>query len=395
MSIEYIDKKHARLVVSYGSGKNRVRRVKRITYKNKTDAKKQYDDFCEEVKKNFNVDRNLTVEDLLTNYINAFDRNGGKETTVRAYNTAKKPIIAHFKGFKAHEVTLYMIEQFIASETAQHSPKTIKNEISLLNSAYKQAVRRGMLNDNPCEYAEIPRQVKPKIEILTINEISRFLAALDKTTIDFKVMCELALFCGLRKSEIYGLLSDDVGESVTISKVRHHIKGKDIVQTPKTQTSARTLAVPAFILDDIRVMQEEQKTRPNQCEYLIRNKWGEPPSSYWCDKYMHKLIEENDLPHVSMHGLRHTYASMLISEGVPITEVSAQLGHASVDITLRVYAHLFTKATTASKRISESINKKWAPKRHQKSKKKPVVTETTGKMIGADERIRTRQDRLL
>ena len=390
MGIEYLDGKHARLVVSYGSGSSRVRRVKRITYKNKTDAKNQYTSFRSEVERNFNVDRNMTIEDLLNWYINKFERDGGKETTTRAYRTSAKPIIAFFRSFRAHEVTLYMIDGFISSEAEMRSPKTIKNEISLLSSAYKQAIRRGMLNTNPCEYAVIPKQVKPKIDILTLDQMSAFIAALDQTTPDFKVMCELALFCGLRKSEIYGLHSDDVGESVTIQRVRHHIKGKDIIQTPKTQTSARTIAVPAFILDDIRMMQQDQMSRPNECEFLIRNQWGEPPSSYWCDKYMHKLIEENDLPHITMHGLRHTYASMLIAEGYPVSEVSAQLGHASVDITLRTYTHLFTRATTASKRISEAINEKWAPKRHQDKKKDLDSDGIPSLSYGADERIRTK-----
>ena len=388
MSIEYIDKTHARLVVSYGSKENRVRRVKRITYRNKTDAKNQYEAFRTEVERDFNVDRDMTVEKLLDWYIDRFEQNGGKETTVRAYRTTSRPYKSFFKGIKAHEVSLHMVDSFIASEVKFRSPKTIKNEISLLNSAYKSAIRRGMLNYNPCEYVEIPKQSKPQIDILTLDQMRQFVDALDNTVIDFKVMCELALFCGLRKSEIYGLYSDEVGESVTISRVRHHIKGKDIIQTPKTLTSARTLAVPAFILDDIKVMQEEQKSRPNDCEFLIRNQWGEPPSSFWCDKYMHKLIEENDLPHITMHGLRHTYASMLISEGYPVSEVSAQMGHASVDITLRVYTHLFTQATTASKRISEAINNKWAPKRHQSDKKDADFVEKSASIDGADERIR-------
>lgn len=75
---------------------------------------------------------------------------------------------------------------------------------------------------------------------------------------------------------------------------------------------------------------------------------------------------------VPMHGLRHTYASMLIKDGVPVSEVSAQLGHASVDITLRVYTHLFTEASTASKAISDAINAKWAPEGHPKPKKKAL-----------------------
>lgn len=389
MSIEYIDKTHAKLIVSIGSGKNRTRRTKRITYRNKRDAKRQYDEFRDKIEREMTVNTDLTIEDLLTWYIDRFKLNGGKETTARAYKIAKKPIIAHMGLEKANDINLFAVERFIASEAKIRSPKTIKNEISLLNSAYKQAIRRGMLKENPCEYAVIPKQIKPEITILNNDEIRKFVAALDFTMPDFKVMCELALFCGLRKSEILGLYSDDVGDTVTISKVRQHMNGRDIMQTPKTKTSNRTLAVPAFILDDIKVMQADQKSRPSECEYLIRNKWGEAPGSAWCDKHMQELIREHDLPHITMHGLRHTYASMLIAERVPVSEVSAQLGHASVDITLRVYTHLFTEATTASKAISDAINAKWAPNGHLSENEKARSVENSGSLSGADERIRT------
>lgn len=387
--IKYIDRTHAKLIVSIGSGENRTRRTKNVTYKNKRDAKRQYDEFEEKVKSERTINTAITVDDLLTWYIDRFKMNGGKETTARAYGIAKKPVIGFFKDVKAHDVSLFDVERFIASEAKIRSPKTIKNEVSLLSSAYKQAVRMGMLKENPCEYAAIPRQVKPKIDILTNDEIKLFIAALDSAPADFKVMCELALFCGLRKSEILGLYSDDVGATVTISKVRHHMNGKDIIQTPKTQTSNRTLAVPAFILDDIKALHEDQKSRPGVCEYLIRNKWGEPPGAAWCDKQMKKLIEEKKLRHITMHGLRHTYASMLIASGVPVSEVSAQLGHASVDITLRVYTHLFTEATTASKAISDAINSKWAPNGHLSGTKKALSTVNSGHSNGADERTRT------
>ena len=387
--IKYIDRTHAKLIVSFGSGKGRTRRTKNIIYKNKRDAERQYREFEDKVKSERTINTGLTIEDLLTWYIDRFRMNGGKATTVRAYKIAKKPIIAYMGREKAKDVNLFMVERFIASEIESRSPKTIKNEISLLSSAYKQAIRRGMLKENPCEYAIIPKQVKPDIGILGTDDIKRFVAALDSAVIDFKVMCELALFCGLRKSEILGLHSGDVGETVTISKVRQHIDGKDVIQSPKTKTSNRTLAVPAFILDDIKAMQEEQKSRPSECEFLIRNKWGEAPGSAWCDKKMNELIKENGLPHITMHGLRHTYASMLIAEGVPVSEVSAQLGHASVDITLRVYTHLFVQATTASKAISDAINAKWAPNGHPEQKKNPQDVEISVDKSGADERIRT------
>jgi integrase len=389
MAIKYIDKTHAKLIVSLGSGKDRIRKTKNIIYKGKRDAERQYREFEDKVKEERTINTELTVENLLTWYITRFEMNGGKETTARAYKVAKKPIVAYFSNDKAKDLDLFRVEQFIASEAKIRAPKTIKNEMSLLSSAYKQAIRRRMLKTNPCEYAVIPKQVKKEVTILNANEIRRFVTALDTTIIDFKVMCELALFCGLRKSEILGLHSNDVSDTVTISKVRQHMNGEDVIQTPKTKTSYRTLAVPAFILDDIKKLQEEQATRPSSCEYLIRNKWGEAPGAAWCDKRMQELLENNDLPHITMHGLRHTYASMLIAEGVPVSEVSAQLGHASVDITLRVYTHLFTEATTASKAISDAINKKWAPQGHLSENEKAQSLENSGIYSGADERIRT------
>lgn len=372
MSIEYIDRKTAKLVVSYGSGSSRTRRTKKITYKNKRDAKKQYDEFVEMVKAERTIDKDLTVEGLLDWYITRFEMNGGKETTARSYKVAKSAIVKYFKQEKAKDITLYNVDRFIASEAKIHAPKTIKNELSLLSSAFKMAVRQGVLITNPCEYAVTPRQIRKEKKILKDNEITKFVRSLDSASLDFKVACELALFCGLRKSEIMGLHSDEVTDTVTISRVRQHIKGKDIIQTPKTATSYRTLSVPAFILDDIKLLHEDQKTRPSECDYLIRNAWGEPPGNAWCDKHMRKLKAENDVPDITMHGLRHTYASMLIKDGVPVSEVSAQLGHASVDITLRVYTHLFTEASTASKAISDAINAKWAPNGHPQSEKKPV-----------------------
>ena len=166
MSIEYIDRHHAKLVVSKGSGKGRKRRTKLITYNGKRDAKRQYKEFEDKVNAESTINKDLTVEGLLDWYITRFETNGGKETTVRAYKVAKSAIIKYFKQEKAKDITLYNVDKFIASETKIHAPKTIKNELSLLSSAYKMAVRQGILNANPCEYAVAPKQTKTEKRIL-------------------------------------------------------------------------------------------------------------------------------------------------------------------------------------------------------------------------------------
>ena len=113
--IQYIDRKTAKLIVSYGSGENRTRRTKKITYKNKRDAKRQYDEFEEQVKRERTIDKELTVEKLLEWYIMRFQLNGGKETTIRAYKVAKSAIVKYFKQQKAKDITLYNVEKFVAS----------------------------------------------------------------------------------------------------------------------------------------------------------------------------------------------------------------------------------------------------------------------------------------
>ena len=137
MGIEYLDAHHAKLVVTRGSGSNRERKIKRITYKNKRDAKRQYDAFVASV--NFDVDDKMTVGELVDWYIKRFIENGGKETTAHGYRSCSKAIGSYFKRTKAKDVTLNQVETFIRKQDA--SPKTIKNRISLLRSAYADTIR--------------------------------------------------------------------------------------------------------------------------------------------------------------------------------------------------------------------------------------------------------------
>ena len=361
MSIEYLDKTHAKLVISRGSGENRERKVKRITYTSKKDALRQYKLF--EAQVNFVINGDITVRELLNYYITKLE---AKQTTLNGYKSASSSICDVIGKKKASELKLSDIDHFIKTQKKKYSPKTIKNQVSLLNSAYKDAIRRGILDTNPCEYAIIPRQKKPQVTILSENDLNRFIKALDYTDLDFRVMCELALFCGMRRSEILGLRHDDVSDVVYIDKVRHRINGKDIDETPKTVSSIRKLSLPLFLQEHITELKESQKSRPDQSIYLIQNPFGEPVSQSWVRTHMDNLIRENNLPHVTMHGLRHTHASMLINKGIPIAEVSTQLGHSSIDITLRTYTHLFSEASTASKRISALFDEEW----HQNDTKK-------------------------
>lgn len=359
--IEYIDKKKARLIISVGGRKDRKRVYKTITYKGKKDAERQHDDFKRLVLSEGLPD-DITVKELLDWYISTSEGMGARPTTIQGYKSTAKRLNSAFGGVKAGALTTYRIEKDIALNR-EFSPKTVKNTVSLLSSAYKKAVASGMLTSNPCENVQIPKQDKKEITILHPNDVQLFLAALDGEPFDFKVACELALFCGLRRSEVLGLTESsisDLNNIIMITQGRHRISYADKVTEPKTSKSRRAVAVPPGVMQDIKTLIHRHRNSEFPCcEYLLQDGFGEPMKPHYLTEHIGIFERNNGLPHVSFHGLRHTHASMLNRNGVDIARISAQLGHSQIGVTMNTYMHLFGSDLQSTQAIAEKMEEVW------------------------------------
>lgn len=370
MAIKYLSRTKAKLIVSTGSASrgNRKQWTKTVTIKNKHDAKKQYDAF--EAECNASEGDAGTVADLLETYIDMQRIKGLKETTLTGYESYAKRLKFTFKGIDAKDLTPYQIEKFIASAVKgepskgypkKASPKTIKGYVSLLSSAYKMGVRNKMLTYNPCDAVVIPKQKKPDKVILKKEDIPKFVDALEDTTQDLKVVYELALFCGLRRSEIMGLMNDDVNvlwHTIKVERTRHRIHCEDIVQDTKTESSRRIVSVPSFVMDDIvELMDLHEKDPYVENSYLIQYA-AEPMRPDYAKRQIKEFTKEHGLPDVTLHGLRHTFATMLNNSGeFDIAEISAALGHSNIGTTINIYTHLFDNASNSARRIGDFMQK--------------------------------------
>ena len=365
--IEYISKGKAKLIVSVGSGDKRRRKAKTVTYTSKKELERMHQKFEDAVRHNPYID--TTVEELLDHYIENRRMCGLKATTESGYRVDKARIIPSMGDFIAREVTPYQVECFVAEMAKNgYSSKTIRNTIGLLNSAYAHAVRTGQLMKNPCQYVSLPKKEKPDIKVFSEHEMLAFFRALKDERIDYRVAYELALFCGLRRSEILGLKEDDVNipfKCVSISHTRHRVDGENVEQDTKTVQSRRTLALPDVVVEDIKTLLEEHDRPYKHTDYLIQDGFGHPMNPCVLTNHIHYIEDAAGLPRISLHGLRHTFASMLNADGVDIARISRELGHASINITLEVYTHVFGDATSSSRGIADSLNKKvaeFAPK---------------------------------
>ena len=358
--IEYLGNNRAKLIVNISTPSGRKRKCKTITYEKKRDVPRMYQRFEDEVRHNPLID--TTVTELVSAYIKNRKVVGIKATTERGYRVAESRIKARFEGIKATDLTTYMIDEFIADMSQTLTPKTISNTISLLNSAYARAVKTQQLSHNPCEYASLPKRSKPEIKTFTEEDVIKFLKALENERLDYQVAYELCLLCGLRRSEVLGLKEEDINlpfKVISINKSRHWVDGKEIVQDTKTDKSRRNIAIPDIVAEHIeKLIEKHHAIQYDHTDWLIQDGFGQPIHPNVITNHITRIEKNNGLPTVSVHGLRHTFASMLNSEGIDIARISTELGHSNITTTLNIYTHVFNGASASSRGIADALNRK-------------------------------------
>lgn len=362
MAIRQLGKNKYQLIVDYYDEEGKRRKhTKVVTCSGKRAAKDLLEDFAESWSDALPED--VTVSDLVQDYIDSREIKGAKANTIKGYGSIKKKFNEDIGRRPARSLTTYQIERYIVSWVKNDglSAKTIKNMISLLRSSYKKAIKSGLLSENPCDNVELPKIKKPDIKTLSSKEIDLFMDMLRKESLDFQVLCELALFCGMRRGEILGLTRNDVDVAegvIRIRRARYLVNGDTIIDEPKTERSKRNLACPQFVIDDIvRLIAEHEEY--SDCEYLIQYV-GEPIAPDYASWQVRHFIDKMELPHVTLHGLRHTFATMLNASGdFDLADISSALGHSNISTTMNIYVNVFDGASRSSRRISDSLEKKY------------------------------------
>lgn len=226
----------------------------------------------------------------------------------------------------------------------------------ILNLALKEAVVAGYLKTNPVPGTKPYKRAKPSITILSRDKIKVLLKAASLSNWYLEIL--LGLFCGLRKGEIMGLKFGDfdfekntvyinrqVASDPIIKKGRYKIDEYGLVERdPKTPNSFRTLRVPEVVMEEVkkrRQMVECNKAKHAEDyrdrDYISCQENGMLHSMAALNGALTKICSRNGLPHVTPHGLRHMYATILIEMEVPLVKISALLGHGSVHTTFEYY----------------------------------------------------------
>lgn len=292
-----------------------------------------------------------------------------KKTTLLGYGSCKHRIDETIGSLKATKATPKHVQEWVNQLTAQgYSPKTVKNTYSFLRMCYQKMMEWGTIEDTPCRFVKLPKQKPAEPVSLDKEQLLRFIEALDtvpKEKQDYKVSWMLAFMCGLRRGEICGLNEDDIdltNNELHVRRTRNIDVGGIYEDSPKSATSVRQVAFPEALAVEIRkllTLHKEWRLKAGQIwqgsPALIKGETGGPIYPILLGERLASFCEENDLPRIRMHSLRHTHASMMKWMGYDLLDVSAQLGHSQKSTTLNIYSHLFENHMDRSHRMADRL----------------------------------------
>ena len=266
----------------------------------------------------------------------------------------------------------------LLGEIAAVTPSAGNKAREVLNIALKEAVIEGKMKTNPVAGTKSYLRKEPSIKILSKEEVRHLLKAAKCNKWYLEIL--LGLFCGLRKGEILGLKFSDVDfEENTLTVNRQLVLDPIIPENsgskvesynmtekdPKSENSFRTLRVPNLIMQELRKRQRRvEKFRLVYGEDYVDNDYvcsrddGKGRSSSAMNSALSKLCERNGLPHITVHGLRHMYATILLEKGVSLHKISALLGHSSVNTTFEYYCDMMDE----NGKIIAFMNNTFVPK---------------------------------
>lgn len=291
--------------------------------------------------------------------------------TREAYTNHLRPMVETYGDHPIQTITKDDIERLVSALIQGTTPRgvwsasTINPFLSRLRSVMDDLVGQGVLPRNPALLVknvrrEDTQKPEPPARVTLTAEQAKHLLDTVRDTPD-EVMVMLALL-GLRRAEICGLRWSNVdldAKTVTIEwqVVPTATAGTERKKRTKTATSTRTLPLPDMAVDVL----SRARTRWLRERLASGSAWegGEDGHVYWqasgagyapgtTDQRWSAAVARAGLPHLPLHGGRHTAATLMLLDQTPLAVVAAWLGHANADVTLRVYAHAQKQAVEAA-----------------------------------------------
>ena len=283
----------------------------------------------------------------------------------------KKPVGPYFhqRNLTLRELEARHLQMFYSEMLRKVKPNTVIHYHAIIHSALKYAVKTDMLVQNVADKVDRPKKNSFQPVFLSAEEMQKMFKALRGTKLELPVL--VAAFYGFRRGEVLGLKWDAIDfERGTISVIRTvttiTVEGKQMEieqQSAKTKSSLRTLPLIGSFREYFLQVKEAQELNKKVCgncynhEYdgfVFVDELGERMRANYLTSAFPKFLEDHGLRRMRFHDLRHSCASLLLANGVPLKHIQEWLGHSDFTTTANIYAHLDYKSKITSAQAMET-----------------------------------------
>ncbi len=268
--------------------------------------------------------------------------------TAEALNDALNKLLNKPKG----KISTYFMP---SGEPGTLSPNTILHHHRLISAILQDAVEWQLIISNPANRVKPPKGEKTKQTHYNLHQTKDLISALATEPIKYRAMVILDAFTGLRTGEFMGLDWTDLNlekGTLTVNRASQYLsdRGTFTKDKPKNESSVRTVNIPPFVVSLLK----EYKAWWNEQKLACGDLWqgsnrlfvtwdGKPLFTYALTNWMPEFLKRHNLPKLTPHGIRHTFASLLAKK-IPIPELSRLLGHARISTT-DIYIHSLMRET--------------------------------------------------
>ena len=309
----------------------------------------------------------LDLSHWLEYWMDSIVRPNRAETTVYAYQKIIDNHIDPALGtVPLKRLTPKMVQEYYTETQRANglSSNTMRRHHDLLSSALRSAVRQDVIPASPMERVEPPRVRTAESYFYNNQELKLLYQKIEGNILELAV--KLAGSLGMRREEICGLKWEnvDLQRHLVLIREARTAYGATIVQKEtKNRASVRTLYLP----DEVYLLLEQEQARQQQerclqsptynpTDHVILDAKGVPYSPNALSLAFTRFVKKNDLPRLTFHGLRHTFATIASCQGASLFDIGKALGHSTPATTGRIYTHLVDRThEELVQRVSDAL----------------------------------------
>ncbi|MBS9338350.1 site-specific integrase [Fructobacillus sp. M2-14] len=329
--------------VSYKTNDKYTRKVK-SGFSTKTEAQKWAISIEEQKNRGGLSNDNLLFVDEYIKWYEVFKEPKLSWQSKNWFKICIRLITEEWGNKKINQVKASDFQKLINTYSKGHVKSSVVRIKTMISAFVRYAVDEDLIHKDFTRNVHViaGKQSKPvDTKFLENDEIDRLIKRSKESRSVSSLMILTGIYTGLRYAEIAGLTNDDIDLD---NNIIHVTKSWDTVEhqfkTTKTENSVRDVSIPSDLHDIF-----SQMTYGDRFVFQTRN--GFPPSNNTCNTMLSIFLKKDNSKIVTMHGLRHSHASYLISNDVSVHYVSERLGHANVNITLGIYSHLLEEKREA------------------------------------------------